>query len=282
LKAKEPCMSIVDRMLGQEREGGREEEERLNTNQIGLKVAMDRVLREKSAAREMSVPRELASQLISLSSSNISAELKQSCSNLVSRSMGQDEVSEKKYLLSRLEELLRQENRQVNSDLKARRKQLGDTTRGQKEELATLQQKHNEELALMRRRHEEECRRLETTYIDRADNLRKEVELLENEMESMAAPGQLASLALDPNLSMTCSPGPGPVLSELELELQCCGCRRVCRPPTKIYQCPEGDLLCDSCVPPILSTCPDCGTQLQGQTSRNKVLEKLAVKCSGQ
>merc|ERR1719342_126109 len=67
-------------------------------------------------------------------------------------------------------------------------------------------------------------------------------------------------------------------LSELELELQCCSCQEVCRPPASIYQCPEGDLLCGACLPPKVLTCPDCGIDLEGNTSRNKVLEKLAVK----
>jgi len=117
----------------------KEVEVELSPQQVGLKVAMDRVLREKSAAKEMSVPRELASQLLSLSSANVSAELKRSCSNIVARSMGQDENSEKKYLLSRLEELLRLEKQQVNADLKARCKQLGETRAGQKDEFEGLQ-----------------------------------------------------------------------------------------------------------------------------------------------
>merc|ERR1712110_687434 len=63
----------------------KEVEVELSPQQVGLKVAMDRVLREKSAAKEMSVPRELASQLLNLSSANVSAELKRSCSNIVAR-----------------------------------------------------------------------------------------------------------------------------------------------------------------------------------------------------
>jgi len=264
-----------------------EVEVELSPQQVGLKVAMDRVLREKSAAKEMSVPRELASQLLSLSSANVSAELKRSCSNIVARSMGQDENSEKKYLLSRLEELLRLEKQQVNADLKARRKQLGETRVGQKDEFDGLQRKHQEEVALMRLRQQEERRRVEAHFLDKADHLRKEVELLENEMESMNSPSQLANLALDPSLlSFTCSTPTlstsslmaGPQTSELEAELQCCGCLKVCQPPTKIYQCSEGDLLCSSCLPPTLATCPACGMHLQGRTSRNKALEKLALK----
>ena len=206
-----------------------------------------------------------------------------------SRSMGQDENSEKKYLLSRLEELLRLEKQQVNADLKARRKQLGETRLGQKDEFDGLQRKHQEEIALMRLRQQEERRRVEAHFLDKADHLRKEVELLENEMESMNSPSQLANLALDPSLlSFTCSTPTtmstssslmaGPPTSELEAELQCCGCLKVCQPPTKIYQCSEGDLLCSSCLPPTLATCPACGMHLQGRTSRNKALEKLALK----
>ena len=203
------------------------------------------------------------------------------------RSMGQDENSEKKYLLSRLEELLRLEKQQVNADLKARRKQLGETRVGQKDEFDGLQRKHQEEVALMRLRQQEERRRVEAHFLDKADHLRKEVELLENEMESMNSPSQLANLALDPSLlSFTCSTPTlstsslmaGPPTSELEAELQCCGCMKVCQPPTKIYQCSEGDLLCSSCLPPTLATCPACGMHLQGRTSRNKALEKLALK----
>lgn len=200
--------------------------------------------------------------------------------------MGQDENSEKKYLLSRLEELLRLEKQQVNADLKARRKQLGETRLGQKDEYDGLKRKHEEELALMRLRQQEEKRRVEAHFLDKADHLRKEVELLENELESMNSPSQLANLALDPSLlSFTCTTPStmsnslaGPASSDLEAELQCCSCLRVCHPPTKIYQCSEGDLLCSSCLPPALATCPACGMHLQGKTSRNKALEKLALK----
>ena len=80
--------------------------------------------------------------------------------------MGQDENSEKKYLLSRLEELLRLEKQQVNADLKARRKQLGETRVGQKDEYDGLKRKHEEEIALMRLRQQEERRRVEAHFPD--------------------------------------------------------------------------------------------------------------------
>ena len=55
-----------------------------NRNTAGIKVALDRVAREKSAG-EVAVPRELSSHLLSLSSANISDQLRQSCSNIVAR-----------------------------------------------------------------------------------------------------------------------------------------------------------------------------------------------------
>ena len=52
--------------------------------QSGLKVALDRVSREKSASH-VQIPEELSSHLISLSSANISEQLRKSCSNIVAR-----------------------------------------------------------------------------------------------------------------------------------------------------------------------------------------------------
>ena len=37
-------------------------------------------------------------------------------------------------------------------------------------------------------------------------------------------------------------------------------------------------LITSTTLPPTLSTCPACGMHLQGRTSRNKALEKLALK----
>merc|ERR1712192_41216 len=109
-----------------------------------------------------------------------------------------------------------------------------------------------------------------------AEHLRKEIELLENEMGQM--PVELASALEEQARLEVSAKATSSQLSELELELQCCSCQKVCRPPASIYQCPEGDLLCGACLPPKVITCPDCGINLEGNTSRNKVLEKLAVK----
>ena len=68
---------------------------------------------------------------------------------------------------------------------------------------------------------------------DKAEHLRKEIELLENEMNQL--PNELvAALQEVKEKERPCQKNAK--LSELELELQCCSCQEVCRPPACIYQ----------------------------------------------
>lgn len=47
----------------------------------------------------------------------------------------------------------------------------------------------------------------------------------------------------------------------------------------QIYQCNEGDLLCQRCKDnPKLQRCPECNVSLKENLTRNKALEKLARK----
>ena len=82
---------------------------------------------------------------------------------------------------------------------------------------------------------------LECNYLDYVEDLKKEIELLENEKDNMSAPIDLIFNYLHT----------GPVktnqVTELESELECFKCGLICKPPSKIYQCPEGDLLCQNC-----------------------------------
>merc|ERR1711915_353913 len=213
----------------------------------GIKVAMDRVIREKSVVKDAPVSKELASHLLNLSSANISQELKKSCSNIMAY---HGSTSEKEYLLKRLEELMNQEKKQVNADLNARREQLREAVDTQKSDTDFLERKHQ-----------------------------KEIELLENELESMSAPSQILSAITNAEI-LPRTPTPlSSEMTELEADLQCCACDLICKPPLKIYQCPEGDLLCQKCKEhPDLTKCPDCGMELAGQISRNKVLENIAAK----
>jgi len=222
-----------------------------NRNTAGIKVALDRVAREKSAG-EVAVPRELSSHLLSLSSANISDQLRQSCSNIVARTM--DTESSKEYLLKRLEELLKAERRQVREDLRRRAEQLKETRAAAALELAGLDTKHRAELERLRGDQAARLARLQADYLDQADTLRAELELLECEQ------GRTCTTVL---------PSPSSAkLSEIERDLQCCSCQQVCRPPVKIYQCEEWDLLCEVCTARLNTT----------HLCRNKGMEKIAAK----
>jgi len=61
--------------------------------------------------------------------------------------------------------------------------------------------------------------------------------------------------------------------------LKCPVCLDVCKPPLQVWQCPEGHIICQSCVErPELRVCPQCRISLTGQLSRNRALEDLARK----
>merc|ERR1712156_945509 len=96
-------------------------------------------------------PKELSSHLINLSSANISEQLKRSCSNIVAHTMEQ-ELS-KEFLLKKLEELLKEERKQVVEDLKRRKEQLQDVKSVHTEEINSLKQRRNNEIRNFHGKH---------------------------------------------------------------------------------------------------------------------------------
>ena len=94
---------------------------------------------------------------------------------------------------------------------------------------------HMDQLEEMWRRQEVELLEVDEEAEDVSEHLRKEIELLENEMGQL--PDELVS-ALEEQARLEVSPkkAKSSQLSELELELQCCSCQNVCRPPASIYQ----------------------------------------------
>jgi len=254
----------------------------VNTNassdhkQSGLKVALDRVYREKSASH-IQIPKELSSHLINLSSANISEQLRRSCSNIVAHTMEQ-ELS-KEFLLKKLEELLKQERKQVGEDLRRRKEQLKETRESHMKEMQSLSHKHKIDLKSLEEKYSKKFSNLENHYLDGIEQLKKDIELLENEKENMKNPNQLITNSMTPSSRSCMNSAMGNQnLSDLESELQCCSCQHICRPPCKIYQCPEGDILCENCKPPKVLYCPRCRSSLEGTMSRNKGLEKIAAK----
>merc|ERR1711976_791270 len=73
------------------------------------------VEKQREKCKKDIVPKQLTSHLLSLSSSNISEELKQSCSNIVASFKSNS--SEKEFLLKRLQELIELEERQIRAEI---------------------------------------------------------------------------------------------------------------------------------------------------------------------
>merc|ERR1711910_91286 len=104
---------------------------------------------------------------------NISEQLRKSCSNIVARS--QDQELSKEFLLKKLEELLRQERKQVTEDLKRRKEQLLDTKETNAIELDSLKKKHKEELKKLRIDQSQRFTSFENDFLDEMERLKKEI-----------------------------------------------------------------------------------------------------------
>ena len=161
-----------------------------DVRQSGLKVALDRIHREKSTS-QIHIPKELSSHLINLSSSNISEELRKSCSNIVAHTLDQEQSKE--FLLKKLEEILRQERKQVTEDLKRRKEQLFGTQETHLKEINILKQRHENELNYLHENQLDKLKGVENVYWESIHRLKREIDLLETEKENMQRPSQLIS-----------------------------------------------------------------------------------------
>jgi len=68
------------------------------------------------------------------------------------------------------------------------------------------------------------------------------------------------------------------VLDNCSVCLVCSVCLDVPKPPTKVFQCPEGHIFCEVCkARPEMTCCPECRVSLEGLEIRNRTLEKLIL-----
>merc|ERR1712173_334340 len=62
-----------------------------------------------------------------------------------------------------------------------------------------------------------------------------------------------------------------------EDQFACPVCMELLMPPLRIFQCPEGHILCENCKEnPSLVHCPQCRIRLETNCSRNRALEEVA------
>jgi len=60
-------------------------------------------------------------------------------------------------------------------------------------------------------------------------------------------------------------------------QLDCPVCLESLKPPLRIFQCPEGHILCENCKEnPSMVHCPQCRVSLESNCSRNRALEEIA------
>eukprot|EP00092_Neocalanus_flemingeri_P080238 GFUD01100073.1.p1 GENE.GFUD01100073.1~~GFUD01100073.1.p1 ORF type:complete len:644 (-),score=201.76 GFUD01100073.1:19-1950(-) len=246
------------------------------------------VVRGRSNLKETTIPRELlplADHIFSLSSATIPDDMTMSCGSIFEKFTNDLEGSgtEKEILLKRLKELIEGEGSKNQQDLKERRKHLSNIDEDHNTKVNDLKETciKEEEAMIEKEQNEKEC--MQSRHSAEEERIQREIAKLDEELESILAPSQLLSslTSTQKSSSVTKIAPAKPELTELEQELECCCCGKVCSPPTKIYQCPEGDLICEVCrggAGARLETCPTCKVELAGMVSRNKVLENIAKK----
>ena len=183
-------------------------------------------------------PQELTSHLLTLSSANVSSELRKSCSNIIALTESKRNTSEKEILLKRLKELIEIEVFSVQSEIETKKKQMKSLRSRHREELDTLLVKHQAERSLLSEKHNKAMEKNEKDFRSKILKVRNELEYLETELRHLSLPVEmLSSLLSSTDIERSQSP---PALQDMSEELVCCSCQLVCLPPAEIYQCPQG------------------------------------------
>ena len=240
-----------------------------------IKIAAEKVRREKSASRARSASREarmrelvapqglplnqLLSMQASMSSATIPDNMTMSCTSILDRLGDESVENEKEALLRRLKELLEGEGRQVAEDLTTKKRQLEEVEDDRCKRVKELKEAHRREEEMVTARQKQEQEEQASRHRGEEARIGVEIGKLEDELERLAAPSQLLSSLSCTSTQSSPLPPVKAELSELEQELQCCACSHVCAPPSLIFQCPEGDLICGACRDTAgLKSCPSC------------------------
>ena len=204
-------------------------------------VSISVISREKSSAKMDHVPKQLTTQLLNLSSANISQELKQSCSNIVALTSFKSTSSEKDYLLRRLKELIDLEEKQVKLEIKKKKDLLENKRKKQNKDLKELTERQLQEINQKSQKYEREIADIQKTFIEKSEFFKNELQLLEKELNSISAPTDLLSSLMTQSAPSSLSvTSPATLIDDMSDELECCSCHIVCYPPAHIFQCNEG------------------------------------------
>ena len=243
----------------------------------------------------------------SQSSATIPDDMTMSCCSIIDTFSDEEgSESEKEILLRRLNEVIETEKQQVEEDIAERQEQLDELEREYSKSQGNMEMRHRNERDEIEKRQKRELDQILNIHSCEEQRILEEITKLERELQNLIAPSQLLSTltmkatSAEPRSRLSsrvscASPGSRTDMDNFEQELKCCSCKNICKPPKKvsdkrvnkvayknmfqIFQCPDGDLICEQCKEINLVACPECKLQLSaGMLSRNKVLEKIAKK----
>ena len=184
----------------------------------------------------------------SQSSATIPDDMTMSCCSIIERfSEVEGSETEKDLLLRRLTEVIDNEKTQVEEDIAERQDQLEDLENEYVKSKGNMEKRQNRERDDIKERHKREMEQLMEIHSNEEKNILEEMAILERELQNLIAPSQLLS-TLTRNASLSeprtrsrlssrascTSPGSRTDMGDLEQELQCCNCKNLCKPPSKV------------------------------------------------
>eukprot|EP00092_Neocalanus_flemingeri_P036005 GFUD01039204.1.p1 GENE.GFUD01039204.1~~GFUD01039204.1.p1 ORF type:complete len:586 (-),score=215.93 GFUD01039204.1:142-1899(-) len=155
-----------------------------------------------------------------------------------------------------------------------------------KRRLAELEEDETKSLETRLKENKQNLEKTKTDYRKQRESARAEIFKLEQKIKVLQTEEEKKCFELEKEIDKLTSEidikkrGDRPEKNkDIESCLECPVCLDVCKPPLQVWQCPEGHIICGSCVDrPELRVCPQCRISLTGQLSRNRALEDLARK----
>ena len=182
----------------------------------------------------------------SQSSVTIPDDMTMSCCSIIERfSEVEGSESEKDLLLRRLTEVIENEKKQVEEDIAERQEQLEEFEHEYEKSKGNMEKRHKKERDDIDERHKREMDQLMEIQSSEEQNILEELAKLETELQNLLAPSQLLTTltlkasSVEPRSMLSSrasciSPGSRTDMGDLEQELQCCSCKNLCKPPSKV------------------------------------------------
>ena len=151
--------------------------------------------------------------------------------------------------------------------------QLGRLQARERRELEAIKREKYHEIELCDSQAQRESERIEK----RIRILEEELTLLQTEKEKKEKRHKTMMVGLKEELVKAEKQRVVAQNEEDEDQFACPVCLEVLRPPLRIFQCPEGHILCENCKEnPAIVHCPQCRVPLERNCSRNRALEEVA------